>query len=90
MFIINQIMCYAIMSSITYHTCPNTGKKVLYVEMSYSNYNYLVTILMNDPGLMAKFIKSFHSYQIKYKIEDNPSISNIAEDIDELLSKLSI
>jgi hypothetical protein len=78
------------MSSITYHTCPNTGKKVLYVEMSYSNYNYLVTLLMNDPGLMDKIIKSFHSYQIKYKIEDNPSISSMMEDIDELLSKLSI
>jgi hypothetical protein len=90
MFIINQIICYAIMSSITCHTCPNTGKKVLYVEMSYSNYNYLVTLLMNDPGLMGKFIKSFHSYQIKYKIEDNPSISSMTEDIDELLSKLSI
>ncbi len=65
-------------------------KKVLYVEMSYSDYNYFVTLLTNNPDLMAKFIKSFHSYQIKYKIEDNPSISNIAEDIDELLSKLSI
>jgi hypothetical protein len=78
------------MSSITYHTCPNTGKKVLYVEMSYSDYNYFVTLLMNDSDLMAKFIKSFNSYQIKYKIEDKASVSNIADDIDELLNKLSI
>jgi len=78
------------MSSITYHTCPNTGKKVLYVEMSYNNYKYLVALLMNDPSLMAKFINSFNSYQIKYKIEDKPSISSTVDDISELLNKLSI
>jgi hypothetical protein len=58
--------------------------------MSYSDYNYFVTLLMNDPDLMAKFIKSFNSYQIKYKIEDKASVSNIADDIDELLNKLTI
>jgi hypothetical protein len=83
-------MCYAIMSSITYHTCPNTGKKVLYVEMSYSDYNDLFARLTKDPGLMAKFIKSFNSYQIKYKIEDKPSVSSAVDDISELLNKLSI
>jgi hypothetical protein len=81
------------MPSIVSYTCIDTGNKILYVNMSYSNYNNFIIRLKENPNLMAKFIKSLNSYQIKYKIENNQIediTEDITEDILELLKKLSI
>lgn len=84
-------------SSITRHTCPNTGKKTLYIVISYNNYNNLVTRINNDHDFLTKIINLFDSYQIKYKIEKNhieyiteDTTEDISEDISELLNNLSI
>jgi hypothetical protein len=78
------------MTSIIHRTCPNTGKKVLYVEMSYSDYNDFVKSLENDPDLMVRFMKSFKHYQVKYQtevlcLEVQPAENDISKESEETL-----
>ena len=49
--------------------CPNTGKKTLYVEMSSSDYNYIVKRLESDLSLMKKFMASIKKFRIKHQID---------------------
>jgi hypothetical protein len=71
--------------------CPNTGKNVLLVELSYNDYNYFVNKLKYDQRLM----KSYEYYQSKYQInfvylEDHGDAFDIDDTLIESFINLNL
>lgn len=81
------------MEVIITNICYTTGKKILKIKLSLTDYNNLIHKLQEDHKLYNNLLKSFNQYCIKNNIYDL-QLEIEADDIDmtilESLNNLSI